>query len=55
MESHASSKCEFQIIGTKGIIFDSDVDDFIQKLGFAVKIFGYTEPETKELKRQDLD
>jgi len=43
--------CEgkFQIVGAKGVVFDSGVDDFVQEVGFAEEVFCYAEPEAEEL------
>lgn len=43
-ETHPGCKCEFQIVGPKGVVFDSSIDDFVEKGRFAEKILRHTEP-----------
>lgn len=40
-----------KIIDPEGITFKGNLDDFVQKLGFAIQIFGFTKPETEKLGR----
>lgn len=51
----ASSKRKFQIIRAKGVVLNSGVDDFFEKLWLAEKVLGDSEPESERLKGPRLE
>lgn len=47
--TYTSGKCEFEIVGTEGIIIDCCIDDFVKEVGFAEEILRHPKPKSKRL------
>lgn len=47
--THPRSKCEFQIVGSEGVIIDRRIDTLSEQLFVSVDVFGDSKPESEQL------